>query len=77
MPIYFFLVKRNSAEKGVIVVISVLHKIKMKCDLLCQKKLFCLMHKAMLHLTQVIGMLFDKNMKRDLLHLINKRHLVH
>ena len=58
-------------------VITVLHKIKVKCDLLRQKKLFCVMHKAMLHLTQDIGMLFDMNMKCDLFHLINKRHLVH
>ena len=77
MPIYFFLVKRNLAKKGVIVVITVLHKIRAKCDLLHHKKLFCLMHKATLHLTQLIGMLFDMNMKCDLSHLITKRHLVH
>ena len=77
MPIYFFLVKSKLSEKGVIVVITVLHKIKVKCHLLRHKKLFCLVHKAILHLTQVIGMLFDMNMKRDLFHLINKCHLVH
>ena len=77
MPIYFFLVKSKLSEKGVIVVITVLHKIKVKRHLLRHKKLFCLVHKAILHLTQVIGMLFGMNMKRDLFHLINKCHLVH
>jgi len=42
--IYFFLVKRNFAKKGVILVISVLHRMKVRGDLLHQKNKCDLLH---------------------------------